>query len=218
MNEVTIILADDHQIVRDGLRALLTVEPDFDVIGEAKDGLEVADMVDRLRPHVLVLDVMMPGLNGLEVTRQVSQRSPKTRILVLSMHANEAYILAALRNGAAGYILKEASAETLVDAIRVVVSGKRYLCPPLSDRAIEAYVQKAEASALDVYETLTSREREVFQLAAEGSSNIQIADRLSISPRTVEVHRAKIMQKLDLRTQTDLIRFALRRGIVSLED
>jgi DNA-binding NarL/FixJ family response regulator len=217
MSEVRIVLADDHQIVRDGLRALLNAEPDFQVVGEADSGLQVAELVERLKPDLLILDVMMPGLNGLEVTRQVSQRAPQTRILVLSMYANEAYILAALRNGAAGYILKNASAETLADAVRLVVSGRRYLCPPFTERAIEAYIEKAEAGTLDVYETLTSRERQVLQLLAEGHSNTAIAEQLTISPRTVEVHRAKIMQKLDLRTHTDLIRFALQRGILPLE-
>jgi DNA-binding NarL/FixJ family response regulator len=218
MGTVRIVLADDHQIVRDGLRALLNAEPDFSVIGEAEDGLQVVSLVERLQPEVLIVDVMMPGLDGLEATRQVHQRAPDTRILVLSMYANEAYVLAALRNGAAGYILKNASAETLAGAVRLVASGQRYLCPPFTDRAIEAYIQKAQAATLDVYETLTTREREVLHLLAEGRNNTEIADLLSISPRTVEVHRARIMQKLDLRTHTDLIRFALQRGILPLEN
>lgn len=213
----SIVLADDHQVVRQGLRALLEAEPDFRLIGEAGDGLETAQLVERLEPDVLIIDLMMPGLNGLEVTRQVSQRSPRTHVVILSMHANEAYVLEALRNGAAGYVLKDSSAADLVKAVREVVAGRRYLSPPLSERAIEAYLHKAQAAELDPYETLTTREREVLHLAAEGHSNAEIAVWLSISPRTAETHRANMMRKLDLRTQTDLIRYALRRGILPLE-
>lgn len=214
---ISIVLADDHHVVRQGLRVLLEAEPDFNLIGEAGDGLETARLVERLEPDVLIIDLMMPGLNGLEVTRQVSQRSPQTRVVILSMHANEAYVLEALRNGAAGYVLKDSSAADLVKAVREVVAERRYLSPPLSERAIEAYLHKAQAAELDPYETLTTREREVLHLAAEGHSNAEIAARLSISPRTAETHRANMMRKLELRTQTDLIRFALRRGILPME-
>lgn len=217
MSVLTILLLDDHQLVRRGLRALLEAEADFTVVGEASDGRAGMELVERLLPDILLVDVMMPGLNGLEVTRQVTRRYPQTRVVVLSMYANEAYVFQALRNGASGYVLKDSSAEVLMDAVRSVASGRRYLCPSLSERAIEAYMQKAEAVALDVYETLTTREREIFHLLAEGSTNPQIAAQLSISPRTVEVHRARIMQKLGLATQTDLIRFALQRGILPME-
>ena len=215
---VSILLADDHPVVRQGLRALLEGESDFRIIGEVGDGLEASQLAERLQPDVLVLDLMMPGLNGLEVARQVSQRSPRTRIVILSMHSNEAYVLEALRNGATGYVLKDSSAADLVRAVREVTAGRRYLSPPLSERAIEAYTQKAKVAALDLYETLTTREREVLHLAAEGHTNREIADRLHISPRTVEVHRANMMHKLGLRTQTDLIRYALRRGILPMEE
>ena len=218
MNKIKILLADDHQIVRKGLRALLAAEPDMDVVGEVSDGLSVMDAIEKLMPDVLVLDLMMPGLNGLEVARQVQQRSSQVKIVVLSMHANEGYVLQALRNGASGYVLKDASTETLVDAIRVVVDGRRYLCPPLSEWAMEAYIQKAQNTVSDPYDTLTSREREVLQLAAEGHNNAALADRLSISPRTVEVHRARVMEKLHLRNQTELIKYALQRGILPLEN
>lgn len=217
MSRTTIVLADDHVVVRQGLRALLEAEPDFAIVGEAADGLEVADLVERLKADVLILDLMLPGLNGLEVTRQVQQRSPQARIVVLSMYANEAYVLEALRNGAGAYVLKEASAADLVHAIREVMAGRRYLSPPLSESAIELYVQKAKAAPRDSYEALTTREREVLQLAAEGQSNPGIADRLGISVRTVETHRANLMHKLDLRSQTDLVRYALRRGILPPE-
>jgi len=213
----SILLADDHPIVRHGLRALLEAEPDFHIVGETDDGLETVRSVERLQPDVLVLDLMIPSLNGLEVTRQVCRRVPKTRVIILSMHANEAYVLKALCNGAMGYVLKEASTTELVRAVREVVAGRRYLSPPLSERAIEAYIQKASEGALDPYETLTAREREVLHLVAEGYTNAEIAARLSISPRTVEVHRANMMRKLGLRSQTDLIRYAFRRGILPLE-
>lgn len=213
----TIVLADDHQIVRQGLRALLESESDFSITGETGDGLEAVDLVDRLQPDVLVVDLMMPGLNGLEVTRQAGKRSPHTQVVILSMHANEAYVLEALRNGAKGYVLKDASMADLVRAIREVTAGKHFLSPPLSERAIEIYKQRAETVELDRYETLTNREREVLHLLAEGCSYKEIGSRLTISPRTAETHRTNLMRKLDLRTQTDLIRYALRKGILPMD-
>lgn len=213
---ITILLADDHSIVRQGLRALLEVEPDFCIVGEAADGLEVTQLIVYLRPDVLVLDLMMPGLDGLEVTRRVNQRSPQTRIIILSMYGNEAYVVEVLRNGAAGYVLKKSTADELVRAVRAVVAGQRYLSPPLSEQTIETYMQKADESTQDLYDLLTAREREVLYLVAEGHTNAEIAARLFISPRTVEMHRANLMRKLDLRSQADLIRYALRREIGSL--
>jgi len=214
----TIVLADDHHVVRQGLRALLEAEPGFSVVAEAADGLAAADLAERLKPNVLVLDLMMPCLSGLEVARQVRRLSPQTRVVVLSMHANEAYVLEALRNGVAGYVLKESTAADLVQAVREAVAGRRYLSPPLSERAIEVYVQRAQATIPDIYETLTSREREVLHLAAEGYSNADIAARLSITRRTAETHRARVMRKLGLHNQTELIRYVLRRGILPKED
>jgi two-component system, NarL family, response regulator NreC len=213
---ITILLADDHSIVRQGLRALLEVEPDFCIVGEAADGLEVTQLIEYLRPDVLVLDLMMPGLDGLEVTRRVNQHSPQTRVIILSMYGNEAYVVEGLRNGAAGYVLKKSTADELVRAVRAVVAGQRYLSPPLSEQTIEAYMQKADESTQNLYDLLTAREREVLYLVAEGHTNAEIAARLFISPRTVEMHRANLMRKLDLRSQADLIRYALRRGIGSL--
>jgi DNA-binding NarL/FixJ family response regulator len=214
----TIVLADDHEIVRHGLKNLLETDPNFQVIGETGDGLETLQLIEHLQPDVLIVDVMMPGLNGLEVTRQVSQRSPQTQIIVLSMRANEAYVLEALRNGAAGYVLKAASITELVQAVHQVMAGRRYLSSALSERAIEAYIQKAKETQSDPYESLTRREREVLQLAAEGYTNNEIAARLSISPLTVMTHRNNLMRKLDLHSLADLVRYALQRGILPLED
>jgi DNA-binding NarL/FixJ family response regulator len=210
----TVLLVDDHPLILRGLRTVLEAEPDIRVLDEMHDGLHVPEAVARLRPDVLVLDLMIPGLPGLEVTRRVSQQTPSTRVIILSMHANEPYVLEALRHGAVGYVLKDSSATDLVHAVREVIAGRRYLSPALSQRAIETYVQRAQAATLDSYETLTAREREVLQLAAEGCSNPAIAERLGISPRTAETHRANLMRKLALRTQTDLIRYAMQHGLL----
>lgn len=214
----TIVLADDHNVVRQGLRTLLEGEPGFEVVGEASDGHGAVDLVSSLQPDVLVIDLMMPNLNGLEVVRQVGKKFPTTRSIILSMHSNESYVVQALKYGAAGYVLKESIADELVRAINEVSIGRRYLSPPLSDQAIEAYSNKSEEHETDPYELLTTREREVLQLAVEGYSNKEIGERLSISPRTVESHRANFKQKLGLKTQTDLIRFALKQGIIAMEE
>ena len=213
----TIVIAEDHHVVRDGLRALLAAQKDFSLVGEAGDGLEAAQLVEKLKPDVLVLDLTLPRLHGLEVARQVKKSSPKTRVLILSMHANEAYVLEALRNDAAGYLLKDSTGAELVRAVRDVVAGRRYLSGSLSELAIQAYIQrKTTDTAQDMYEALTDREREVLHLAAEGLNNPDIAEKLFISPRTAETHRANVMRKLNFKTQTDLVRFAIRRGILPM--
>lgn len=219
MTPVTIVLADDHHVVRQGLRQVLEAEPLFSILGEAGDGLEAVDLVAKVKPRVLVVDLMMPGLTGLEVTRRVRKESPDTQVVVLSMHASEPYVLEALRNGAAAYVLKNSQSAHLVQAVREAAAGRRYLSPTLSEHAIAAYADRAAADSgpTDAYDTLTSREREVLHLAAEGRSHRDIAQRLSISPRTAEVHRANLMRKLDLHNQTDLVRYAIRRGIITEE-
>jgi len=218
MSAITILLADDHRMVRQGFRALLEAEKDFRIVDETGDGLEAMRLAEQLKPQVLVLDLMLPGLRGLEVARQIKQRRLRTKVVILSMHANEAYVLEALRNGASGYVLKDANAAELVRAVREAVAGRRYLSPPLSEPAMEAYLEKAQAAGtLDVYEALTNREREVLQLAAEGYTSAVIAGKLFISPRTVEIHRSNLMHKLGLRSPTDLIRYALQRGILPME-
>lgn len=214
---ISIVLAEDHQLVRQGIKILLAEQGDFQMVGEAGDGIEATQMVERLRPDVLLLDLTLPRLHGLEVARQTKKLSPKTKVLILSMHANEAYVLEALRNEAAGYLLKDSSAKDLVRAVRDVMAGRRFLSEPLSELAIQAYItRKTEDTAQDMYEALTDREREVLHLAAEGLNNPEIAKKLFISPRTAETHRGNVMRKLNLKTQTDLVRFAIRRGIVPM--
>lgn len=214
---ITIVLADDHRIVRQGLRALLEAETDFNVIGTAGDGLEALDLVRKLNPDVVVLDLMMPGLNGLEVARQLNKQKPNTKIIILSMYDDEGFVLEALSNGVSAYVLKDAGSSDLIQAVREVKAGHRYLSPPLSDRAIEVYEQMTKAGTTDKYETLTTREREVLHLTAEGHTNNEIAVRLGISVRTAETHRSKVMNKLDIHNQADLTRYALRRGIIPME-
>jgi two-component system response regulator NreC len=215
---ITIVLADDHALVRLGVKARFEAEPDFEIVGEAVDGLEVVPLVERLRPNVLVLDLIMPGVNGLDVTREVTRQWPETKVVILSMHATEGYVFDSLRNGASAYVLKGSDTTDLVHAVREVAAGRRFLSPPLSERAVELYARSADRATLDLYDTLTTREREVFHLAADGYSNADIASRLFVSPRTVETHRANLMRKLGLRSQTELVRYALRRGIVRLEE
>jgi two-component system response regulator NreC len=210
----TIVLADDHHVVRQGLRSLLESEPDFQVIGEASDGLETVQLVERLKPDVLVVDLMMGGISGLEVTRQVSKQSPRTGVVILSMYGNEAYVLEALRMGAKAYVLKESTSSELAQGVREAAVGHRYLSSSLSERAIEAYIRKTKDTALDQYDTLTTREREVLHLSVQSYTNAEIAKRLYISRRTVETHRANMMRKLGLRTQAQLISYAIRRGIL----
>lgn len=212
---VRVLLADDHILVRQGMRALLESRGDISVVAEASDGLEAVQQAEKLKPDVTLLDIMMPGLNGLEVTRQIAKI---TRILIVSMHANEAYVLEALWNGAYGYVLKDSTAEELVDAVMTVAVGRKYLSTPLSERAIDVYTKKAESASFDPYDSLTNREREVLHLLAEGLGNQEISSRLSISPRTVEIHKSNVLHKLNLNSQTEIVRYALKRGILPLED
>jgi two-component system response regulator NreC len=184
-------------------------------VGEAADGPETVRLAERLRPDVLLLDLMMPGLNGLEVAKQLSRRLPRTRIVVLSMHADVAYALAAVRAGASAYVVKEAGVDELVRAIRTVAEGRRYFSPPLSEQAVEAHACRMEETPVDLYHTLTFREREVLQLTVEGHSSSEIGERLFISPRTVESHRANLMRKLSVRNQKELIGYAVRRGLLA---
>jgi two-component system, NarL family, response regulator NreC len=214
---ISIVLADDHPVVRRGMQTLLEAEPDFAIIGEAGDGLESVRLVENLQPDVLILDLMMPGLSGLEALRIIRKRSPRTRVVVLSMHDTHAFVAEALMNGATGYVLKGSDELNLVRAVREAAGGRRFLSPPVTERAIDAYIEQARSASLDPHDTLTAREREVLQLTAEGKTGPEIAARLHISHRTVENHRANLMRKLLLKNQSELVRYALRRGLISLD-
>jgi DNA-binding NarL/FixJ family response regulator len=211
---ITVVLADDHPIVRQGLRALLEGEGNYRIVGEASDGLSATSLIEQLQPDIAILDVQLPDLDGLEVARRAQQRTPGTRVIMLSMHGDEPYVLNALRYGASGYVLKGPTTTDLLNAVQTAMEGKRFLSDPLVERAIDAYTRYGHEAArpVDRYELLTAREREVLQLAAQGLSNSEIGDRLSISPRTAETHRTNLMRKLGLQTQTELVRFAMSRS------
>lgn len=214
---VTLILADDHPIVRQGLRHLLEAEPEFRIVGEVGDGVEAIRLVERLKPNILIVDMMMPGLNGLEVIRQIAKISPNTRSIVLSMQSADAYVIEALKNGAAGYVLKDTGPGELVNALHAVTQGNQFLSAKLSERLNPGW-RKIQDLPLDVYETLTAREREILQMTVEGMTSQEIGEKLTISPRTVEIHRSNLAFKLGIKNQTDLIRFAIKRGIIPMDE
>ena len=214
---ISVFVADDHPVLRQGLRALFEAEHDFVIVGEAGDGQETVRAVEGLKPDVLVLDVMLPRLNGLTVAQRIRVRSPNTRMVFYTMYSNEAFVVEAFKNGAFAYVVKSSESVHIVRAVREAIAGRRYLSPPLSERMLAEYRKKAESVPFDPLETLTDREREVLQLAAEGNSSPAIAERLHISPRTVEMHRANLMRKLNVRNQTELVRYAVRRGIITAE-
>jgi two-component system response regulator NreC len=211
---ITIVIAEDHHIVRHGLKLTLEAEHGMKILGEASDGLRAMELVEQLHPDILLTDLMLPQLHGLELTRRVKKQLPNTRVVILSMHADQPYVVEALRNGAAAFVLKDSTATDLVLAVREAMKGRRYLSPALAERAIAALEQLEPNPQLDIYDTLTQRERLVLQLAAEGKSAAEIGKRLFISQRTAETHRSNLMRKLGLRSQTDLVRFAIRKGIV----
>ena len=210
---ITAIIADDHEIVRRGLRSLLESH-NCKLVAEAADGLAAAQAVEKLKPNLLFLDLNMPRLHGLEVLKQARTSSPGTRVIVLSMHNDEPYVIEALRAGAAAYLLKGSESEEIAQALKEVMAGRRYLSAPLSEWAINALATKV-AEASDPLGTLSPREREVLQLATEGYGNPEIAGKLFISPRTAETHRTNLMRKLGLQSQTDLVRFAIRKGLLT---
>lgn len=215
---ITVVLADDHHVVRRGIRALLEAEGDLKVIGEAGTGAEAVQLVQKLKPDVLVVDLMMSDMSGLLVIRQARKKSPGTADVVLSMYGNDCYVVEALQAGAKSYVLKDCPPEELLRGVREAAAGHRYLAAPLSDRAIEAYLVRSEESKLDPFEMLTTREREVLLLTAHGFTGAQIAEKLCISPRTVESHRSRLMQKLGLHNRTELIHYAIRKGIAFKEN
>ena len=208
----SIIVVDDHQMMRQGLCALIKEQPDFQVVGDAGDGEEALRLVERFHPDVIVLDMAMPGLNGVEVTRRVIQDSPTCAIVILSMYAAEGYVREAIEAGAKAYVLKKDSAEELVSAIREAIAGRHYISPSLTKKAINSYVGMSSHQS-ESYRNLTARERQVLQMVAGGSTSVEIATKLFISQRTVEFHRANIMRKLGLNTQHELTRYCIEQGI-----
>lgn len=207
---VRVVLADDHAVVRQGFALILSAQPDIEIVGEASNGREAVDIASGLQPDVIVMDVAMPELNGIEATRRITETTPRTRVLALSMHKDAVYVREILRAGARGYLLKDAADTDLLAAVRAVAAGEGYLSPAVSEAVLSDY----RRHVTDPIDLLTSREREVLQLIAEGKTNKEIAGSLNLSVYTVDAHRGRIMEKLNLHTSTDLVRFAMRKGLV----
>jgi two-component system, NarL family, response regulator NreC len=215
MRPIRILLADDHTVVRKGLRLLLESQPGFTVVADAADGRDAIALAERHAPDVVVMDVAMPGLNGIEAARQISAKLPHTAIVFLSMHSDESYVLKALKSGARGYLLKDSAEQDLINAVIAVSEGKAFFSPAISRMLMEDYLrQMRDRKVEDSYELLTTREREVLQLLAEGRSNKEVASVLNLSLYTVETHRANILQKLNLHNQAELILYAVRKGVI----
>ena len=215
MDKIRILVVDDHAVLRDGIRALLTIHDDIEVVGEASEGKEALAKAEELMPDVVIMDIAMPGMDGLEATRRIRKKYPKMKVLVLTQHDNKEYILSVIKAGAAGYVPKRALGSELVSAIRSVKVGESFLYPSAASALIEDYLQQTRGE--DPYDQLTAREREIFKLIAEGHTSRKIADMLFLSLRTVQGHRLKIMEKLDLHNRTELIKYAMRKGLVSLD-
>jgi two-component system response regulator NreC len=207
----SIVVADDHLVLREGIRAVFDAEPDINVVAEAADGLEALNLVNELDPDLLLIDLSMPGLPGLEVIRRVTTGAHETKVIVLTMHADEEYASKALSNGASAYVTKTAGIESLKKAIRTALDGGLYVSAPLREDVIEDYVGRIQDRKPDPYEALTNREREVLHLVSDGLTNEDISTRLDISRRTVEAHRSRLMLKLRMKSQADLIRYAINR-------
>jgi len=213
-----IVIAEDHTIIREGLRALLSSDPEFEIVGEAEDGIEAIKLVERLAPNLVIMDLSMPKMNGVAAIREIKRIAPETKIVVLTVHTNEEYILASFQAGSNGYVLKYASHEELVLAIRTVLNGQPYLTPAASAVVLEAYLDAQKRSDGEPFSgRLTARETEVLKLIAEGYRNKQIADLLGISVKTVERHRANLMKKLDLHSGPALTTFAMQKGLICAE-
>jgi DNA-binding NarL/FixJ family response regulator len=218
MDEIRVLLAEDHTIVRKGLRSLLDSENGIRVIGEAADGREAINQVGQLRPDVVVMDIGMPGLNGLESTRQIKKHYPDVQVLILTVHTSDEYVFQILRAGASGYVVKQAAPKELISAIRAVRRGEAFLSPSISRKVVDELVKNGAATTeWDSYEKLTPREREVLQLIAEGHPTREIAEQLHISVKTAETHRAHLMEKLDMRSTAELTRYAISKGVITLD-
>jgi two-component system response regulator NreC len=214
MPPIKIILADDHKIVRQGMRSLLESHPGFEVVGEASDGEEALKLMESLSPDIAFMDVMMPNLNGIEAAKIARQRGLKTKLIFLSMHANSTYAVRALQSGALAYLLKDSDFTEILQAIQNVMEGKRYLSAAMSDEVFETLLH-VNVDKSDALEVLSTREREVLQLIAEGNTNNVIAEKLTLSVRTVEAHRAHIMTKMRFNSQSDLVRYAIQQGLIT---
>ena len=212
MANMRVLVVDDHAIRRDGIRALLALHDDIEVVGEAADGREAIDKVLQFSPDVVLMDIAMPLMDGLEATRRIHKENPEVRVLVLTQHDNKEYVLSCIKAGAAGCIPKKAVASELVSAMRVVQQGDSYLYPSVASVLLKDYLQRAQE---DPYDGLTNREREVLKLVAEGRTTREIADLLCVSVKTVLGHRAKIMEKLDIHNRTELVKYAIRKGLIT---
>ncbi len=215
MAKLRILIGDDHTLMRQGLRKILEERPEWEIVAEAGDGRAAVRQTAALEPDVAVLDIGMPLLNGIEATAQITRRMPSVAVLILSMHADEAYVTQAVRAGARGYLLKDSAGPDLIGAISAVAGGKSFFSPPIARLVLDDYARRLTDNGLDRYDSLSEREREVFQLVAEGRSSKEIADVLSISPATIETHRAHILQKLDIHNTAELVRYAVRRGVIA---
>ncbi len=216
MKTIRILLADDHTVVRKGLRLLLESHAGFEVVADAADGREAVSLADAHKPDVVVIDVAMPNLNGIEAARQIAARAPQTAVVFLSMHSDEGYVLKALKAGARGYLLKDSAEYDLVSAVKAVSEGKAFFSPAISKMLVEDYMRRMQEQQVeDSYELLTTREREVLQLLAEGKNNKDVANLLNLSLYTVETHRSNIFQKLNLHSSAELILYAIRKGVIS---
>jgi two-component system response regulator NreC len=215
MAALRILLADDHTVVRQGLRKVLEARPEWQVVAEAGDGREAIRMAEETKPDVAILDVAMPLLNGIEAVRQIARKVPATRMLVLSMHADEAYVTQILRAGASGYLLKDSADVDLLQAVDAVSAGKSFFSPAIARVIADDYVRHlADRGATDRFELLSEREREIFQLIAEGKTNKEIAALLFLSPSTVDTHRSRIMEKLDVHSAAEIVLYAVRKGVI----
>ncbi len=215
MAKIRVIIADDHAIVREGVRMILAKEPDIEVVGEAGDGRQAIDLVGKLRPHVVIMDLTMPGMGGIEATKQVKEHHPAVNVLALTMHEDESYVFQLLRAGASGYVLKRAAAQDLVQAVRAAATGEAFLYPSVARKVVEDYLKRVEqGEGRERYDGLTDREKEILTQIAQGLANQQIAEKLYISIKTVQTHRAHILEKLGLHDRTELVRYAIRKGLI----